>query len=138
MFVTGAGAALPWGLMDGLAVSAVSVERAGMAAGLFNTVRVAGEGIALAVVMALLTLFNQWQLHQTLPALDASTHEAVAGWLSGSHIAEASKLLPQLTVRELVHNVQYAYQVLLYGLAAITLVCTGMIGFLLTRPTLPR
>lgn len=138
MFITGAGAALPWGLMDGLAVSAASVERAGMAAGLFNTVRVAGEGIALAVVMALLTLFNQWQLHQTLPALDTSTREAVAGWLSGSHIAEASKLLPQLTVRALVHNVQQAYQILLYGLAAITLLCTGIIGFLLTRPTIPR
>ncbi|MBD3703527.1 hypothetical protein IE985_21025 [Klebsiella pneumoniae] len=33
-----------WGLMDGLAISAVPVAKAGMAAGLFNTVRVAGEG----------------------------------------------------------------------------------------------
>lgn len=138
MFITGSGAALPWGLMDGLAVSAVSVERAGMAAGLFNTVRVAGEGIALAIVMALLTQFNNWQLQQSLPTLDPGTRNAVAGWLSGSHILEASKLLPPLARSALVHNVQHAYQILLYGLAAITLVCAGVIGFLLTRPTAQR
>ncbi|MCS5809196.1 hypothetical protein LNO89_29525 [Klebsiella pneumoniae subsp. pneumoniae] len=44
LILCGAGAALPWGLMDGLAISAVPVAKAGMAAGLFNTVRVAGEG----------------------------------------------------------------------------------------------
>ncbi|MCS5772552.1 MFS transporter [Klebsiella variicola subsp. variicola] len=50
LILCGAGAAFPWGLMDGLAISAVPMAKAGMAAGLFNTVRVAGEGIALAVV----------------------------------------------------------------------------------------
>jgi MFS family permease len=44
LILCGAGAAFPWGLMDGLAISAVPVAKAGMAAGLFNTVRVAGEG----------------------------------------------------------------------------------------------
>nr|VXZ83960.1 Uncharacterised protein [Klebsiella pneumoniae] len=44
LILCGAGAALPWGLMDGPAISAVPVAKAGMAAGLFNTVRVAGEG----------------------------------------------------------------------------------------------
>lgn len=131
MFITGAGSALPWGLMDGLAVSAVSVERAGMAAGLFNTVRVAGEGIALAVVMIVLTQLNHWQLAQ---ALDATTRDAAANWLAGSHLVEASKLLPQISANALMHHVQHAYQLLLYGLAAITLICAGVIGFLLKRP----
>ena len=54
LILCGAGAALPWGLMDGLAISAVPVAKAGMAAGLFNTVRVAGEGIALAIVSAVI------------------------------------------------------------------------------------
>ena len=44
----------PWGLMDGLSVSVVPKERAGMATGIFSTTRVAGEGIALAIVGAVL------------------------------------------------------------------------------------
>jgi MFS family permease len=55
LMLVGAGTALP-GLMDGLSVSVVPVQRAGMAAGIFGTVRVAGEGIALAAVTALLAL----------------------------------------------------------------------------------
>ncbi len=115
MILTGVGAALPWGLMDGLAVSAVAVERAGMAAGLFNTVRVAGEGIALAMVMALLTWLNRWELQQTLPAIDVPTRDAMASWLSGSHVAAAHQLLPQVSIHLLNLSVQNAYQILLLG-----------------------
>jgi len=134
MFVTGMGAALPWGLMDGLAVSAVSVERAGMAAGLFNTVRVAGEGIALAIVMALLALFNRLGLQQSLPRLDTVTRDKAAVWLSGSHVLQAHELLPQIPVPLLLSNVEHAYFILLYGLAAITLGCAVWVGILLKQP----
>lgn len=47
MLVIGIGAGLPWGLMDGLSISVVPAERAGMATGIFSTVRVAGEGSRL-------------------------------------------------------------------------------------------
>lgn len=134
MLLTGAGAALPWGLMDGLAVSAVSVERAGMAAGLFNTVRVAGEGIALAVVMALLTVLNRIGLQQRWSDVDSATREAAAVWLSGSHVHQAQELLPHISEALLKLNVQHAYQILLYGLAAITLGCAVLVGLLLKRP----
>lgn len=134
MAITGAGAALPWGLMDGLAVSAVSVDRAGMAAGLFNTVRVAGEGIALAIVMALLALLNRLGLQQRLPGLDDVTRDNAAVWLSGSHIHQAQELLPQISASLLRLNVQHAYQILLYGLAAITFGCAIVVGILLKQP----
>lgn len=55
MIVIGTGISLPWGLMDGLAVSVVPKERAGMATGIFSTTRVAGEGVALAIVSAVLS-----------------------------------------------------------------------------------
>lgn len=45
MVLIGIGSGLPWGLMDGLSISVVPKERAGMAAGIFGTVRVAGEGL---------------------------------------------------------------------------------------------
>ncbi|MBB3122465.1 MFS transporter [Pseudoduganella violacea] len=55
MALIGIGIALPWGVMDALAVSVVDKERAGMAAGIFNAMRLAGDGIALAVVDATLS-----------------------------------------------------------------------------------
>jgi len=58
MLVIGVGAGAPWGLMDGLAVSVVPRERAGMASGIFNTSKVASEGVALALVSAALAGLN--------------------------------------------------------------------------------
>lgn len=55
LLVIGMGTGLPWGLMDGLAISVVPTERAGMAAGIFNTTRVASEGVALAITVAVLS-----------------------------------------------------------------------------------
>ncbi|MCT7149574.1 MFS transporter, partial [Salmonella enterica subsp. enterica serovar Oranienburg] len=65
------GTGLPWGLMDGLAISVVPKERAGMAAGIFNTTRVASEGVALAVTLAVLSALVAHHLPQHT-ALDVS------------------------------------------------------------------
>jgi MFS family permease len=82
--VIGCGIGLPWGLMDGLAVSVVPRERAGMAAGIFNTTRVAGEGIAVALAGSLLAGLVQHRLALRLPGADAgvlaqAAHRAAAG-----------------------------------------------------------
>ena len=92
LMLVGAGTALPWGLMDGLSVSVVPVQRAGMAAGIFGTVRVAGEGIALAAVTALLALLIDQQLQGASPA---SLARAGAYLASGSR-AQAAALLPAM------------------------------------------
>lgn len=55
LLLIGLGTAVPWGLMDGLSISVVPKEQAGMAAGIFNTTRVAGEGVALAITVAVLS-----------------------------------------------------------------------------------
>jgi EmrB/QacA subfamily drug resistance transporter len=52
--VIGIGIGVSFGVMDGAAVGAVDPGRAGMAAGMFNTVRLGGETIGIAVVGALL------------------------------------------------------------------------------------
>lgn len=54
MLLIGIGNGLPWGLMDALSVSVVPKERAGMAVGIFTTMRVAGEAVAIAVIGAAL------------------------------------------------------------------------------------
>jgi len=68
MLVIGIGTGFPWGLMDGLAVSVVPKEQAGMAAGIFNTTRVAGEGVVLAITIALLTALVGQNLTTTDPS----------------------------------------------------------------------
>ncbi len=54
MLIIGIGTGMPWGLMDGLSVSVVPNDRAGMASGIFGTTRVAGEGTGLAIGTAIL------------------------------------------------------------------------------------
>ncbi|ASU81885.1 MFS transporter [Nocardiopsis gilva YIM 90087] len=54
LLVAGIGIGLAFGVMDNAAVSSVPPERSGMASGMFNTLRVAGETIGVACVAGLL------------------------------------------------------------------------------------
>jgi MFS family permease len=137
MFTIGAGVGLPWGLMDGLAVSVVPKERAGMATGIFNTTRVAGESIALAVVAALLAAFAETGLHDTLAgAAQAPARQALseaAHWLSLGGVGEVTRLLTGLDHAEMLASFGRAFSSLVYVLAAITLLSAVMIFSFLTR-----
>ncbi|WP_313439728.1 MFS transporter [Stenotrophomonas sp.] len=86
MLVIGIGIGLPWGLMDGLAVSVVAKERAGMAAGIFNAVRLAGDGMALAAVGAMMSA-------STLSGLVASVPRGAAGQVANAGLVAASNRL---------------------------------------------
>ncbi|MFI6519158.1 MFS transporter [Spirillospora sp. NPDC050679] len=55
MLVTGAGMALAAGLVDGRALDLVAPEKAGMAAGFLNTLRLGSEAVAVAAYGSLLT-----------------------------------------------------------------------------------
>ncbi len=62
LVLIGAGIGISFGLLDNLAVSSVAPARAGMAAGMFNTTRIGGETIAIAVVGSLLVSFTASRL----------------------------------------------------------------------------
>lgn len=132
LVLIGAGTALPWGLMDGLSVSMVPVQRAGMAAGIFGTVRVAGEGIALAAVTAVLSLLVSEHLQGTSPA---SLARAGAYLATGAH-GQAAALLPSMSSGQLQHASAEALAVLLRLLALLTAACAVVFHLLLRRPTL--
>lgn len=133
LILCGAGAALPWGLMDGLAISAVPVAKAGMAAGLFNTVRVAGEGIALAVVTAVLTASNNLTLQSRVHGYAPEVIHRAAGWLGAGNVPQAAALLPDFSLRALRESYDTAYTVLFSGLAVVTLLCALMVWRTLCR-----
>jgi MFS family permease len=97
MLVIGIGIGLPWGLMDGLAVSVVAKERAGMAAGIFNAVRLAGDGMALAAVGAMMSA-------SIFSGLVASVPTGASGLVANVDLVEASNRLAMSDLQNaLVH-----------------------------------
>ncbi|WP_084360506.1 MFS transporter [Hydrogenophaga palleronii] len=126
MLLIGLGISLPWGLMDGLAVSVVPKERAGMATGIFSTVRVAGEGVALAVVGAVLSML----ISGSIAASDvAGNAPAAAQRLAGGDLQGALALLPGTDSATLLALYGQAFAWLLMLLAGITAI-TAVVVFL--------
>ncbi|WP_338501310.1 hypothetical protein [Erwinia aphidicola] len=104
--------------MDNLSVSVVPPQRAGMATGIFSTVRVAGEGVALASVASLFSQLLSWQLTaHNQPA-------ALAGQLASYHLVDS----------RLLGLAEQAFQQLLLVLMAMTLLCAAAIWRCLVTP----
>lgn len=131
MLTIGCGISLPWGLMDGLAVSVVPKERAGMATGIFSTTRVAGEGIALAVVSAILSTLTAARL-DTMPAAEAAR---VAQRIVTGDIATAARMVPSLTHADLLNAYGAAFSFLMLLLMAITILTAIVVVVFLGRGT---
>lgn len=134
----GVGIGLPWGLMDGLAVSVVPRERAGMAAGIFNTVRVAGEGVALALVGAGLTALVA--LHLSSQRSDLHGSPVPTPWVAAAQsvttgdMPQALALLPGLGRAAVLEAYGHAFSTLLQILAGATVV-TALVILGLLRGT---
>lgn len=126
LLLVGAGIGLPWGLMDGLAVSVVPRERAGMASGIFNTVRVAGEGLALALVGAGLTALVAARLGHVAGASQAAQR------VTTGDVSQALALLPGVDRAGLLQAYGAAFGTLLCVLAGVT-VLTALVVFLFLR-----
>ncbi len=123
MVIIGAGSGLPWGLMDGLSVSVVPEERAGMATGIFSTIRVAGEGVALALVTTTLTGLIAARI--TGPQSTENVR-LIAHTLANGNLTQAAQQLG-VTVSQLQPVWQQAFHHLLLWLAAITLLCALLV-----------
>ena len=101
MVVIGVGIGLPWGLMDGLSISVVPKERAGMATGIFSTTRVAGEGIALAIVGAMLAGFVGHGLQKIVPVTHSAWESQAIQRLATGDLYQASLALPNVSASQL-------------------------------------
>ncbi|MFM0202860.1 MFS transporter [Paraburkholderia fungorum] len=124
MLVIGIGAGMPWGLMDGLSVSVVPKERAGMASGIFSTTRVAGEGIALAIATAILAALAHTSLERIIPdnapGIAARVAEA-AQRITAGDMGHAAAVLPEVSRHALSSSYADAFTSLLHVLIVITL-----------------
>lgn len=134
LLLIGTGTALPWGLMDGLAMSVVPKQRAGMAAGIFNTARVAGEGVALAVCIALLGALVADELALSAPSTPGLAN--LAQRLVMGDIDHAASPIPVDVLRSAY---EAGFNRLLRGLAVFTVLTAGVIFvFLREREGLPQ
>src|SRR5476651_1536532 len=129
MLIIGIGTGLPWGLMDGLSVSVVPKERAGMATGIFSTTRVAGEGLSLAMVAAMLAAFVYNGLAANFPE---SALSQVSQRLATGDLTQALTLLPEGKVDQLQQIYASALHNVLLTLAAITLISAVVVMASLT------
>jgi hypothetical protein len=124
LLTIGIGISLPWGLMDGLAVSVVPKERAGMATGIFSTTRVAGEGVALAVVSAILSSL----IRSNLGTAAGGQASAAAQRLVTGDVLNAASSVPTIGHAALIQGYSDAFSELLWLLTAITAV-TAIVVF---------
>lgn len=130
--LTGIGIGLPWGLMDGMAVSVVEKERAGMATGIFNCVRVSADGIAIAVAGALLAFLIQGGLLGALGAADPAVVIEAANRAALGDLTQATALVPGERAL-LLATYDHAFRWVLYVLAAASALTALLVFALLGR-----
>jgi hypothetical protein len=94
LLVFGIGVGSAFGVMDNAAVSVVPVERAGVASGIFNTMRITGESIAIAGAGALLASLASGRLHGVVPGLSSAQEQKLAGDALQGRLADSLNALP--------------------------------------------
>ncbi|HBR1191469.1 TPA: MFS transporter [Klebsiella pneumoniae] len=134
LLLIGIGIGIPWGLMDAMAVSVVSLERVGMATGIFNTVRVSADGVAIAIVSALFaTLIQKHMTLESVVIQQKSVLEASSLAALGE-IQTAESLVPGLESL-LSQSYATAFVSVLNGLGTLAAVMALVVLALLHRQT---
>ncbi|MFJ8440965.1 MFS transporter [Kitasatospora griseola] len=136
MLITGAGFALAAGLVDGQALALVAPERAGMAAGLLNTLRLGSEAVAVAVYGSLLaTVINGRTRDGLADYADAGDPTTVAGTVASGNISGPAGRVAEARrggfTDLLVHAYDGAFHAVLWVLGGICLALLVLIAALL-------
>ncbi|WP_051385668.1 MFS transporter [Actinokineospora inagensis] len=131
LLLVGSGMGLNAGIIDGVAISSVEPERAGMAAGMFNTMRLSGEAVAIAVMGALLVTFTQARLRGgPVDATSDLAGQVVQGDVAGAATQVAATDRGGFTAF-LADGYTGAFQTALWLIAGICLVGSVVLAVLL-------
>ncbi|ORI19695.1 hypothetical protein BJD99_01370 [Rhodococcus sp. 1163] len=84
LVVIGIGFGISNGILDGAAVSSVRPERAGMAAGMFGTMRITGEVVAIAAMGSLIVSLTSRQLGERIDGLAGTAYAQDPAGLANS------------------------------------------------------
>ncbi|WP_236240849.1 MFS transporter [Streptomyces sp. CC228A] len=127
MLVTGAGMGLSAGLVDGQALENVAPEKAGMAAGFLNTLRLGSEAVAVAVYGSMLATAIGAKIGTGIDGFpDAGDPAGIANQVAGGDLAAAAERVAadqrDRFADFLTGAYDSAFDTLLYVLAAVCLV----------------
>lgn len=139
LVLIGAGFGLSLGILDGAAVSTVETERAGMAAGMFNTMRLASEVVAIAAMGALVVTLTQSGLASGIgrfTGVFSGGADALANSAASGELGDAVSTVPAGATRQAFETFATggytsAMHTVLWVLAGICLVSAGVVGALL-------
>ncbi|MFE0328204.1 MFS transporter [Streptomyces sp. NPDC003753] len=136
LLVIGTGVGISFGLLDGAAVGSVDASRAGMAAGLFNTMRLTGEAVAIAGMGSVLVSITQHNLRHP-----SAWHDGVgelANRVVQGEIGSVADRVPAAQRAAFTAYVSDAYtsalHTVLWLLAAVCAVGAPLIVLMLRRP----
>jgi MFS family permease len=142
LLVIGTGVGISFGLLDGAAISTVNSARAGMAAGMFNTMRLTGEAVAIAGMGSVLVSLTQAQLTGKIAGFASSYTNDVGGL--ANRVAQGEITGAASTVSEaqrsafidvLAGSYTTAFHTVLWILAAVCAVGAPAIVWLLRERT---
>lgn len=143
LLTIGAGVGISFGLLDGAAISSVAPERAGMAAGMFNTMRLASEAIAIAGMGSLLVTLTQGRISAGLGEFDANDTTAadLANRVTQGDVDAAVEAVPAGQSGEftdlLAGSFSSAFHIVLWILAGVCVVGAPIIMALLRNRSEP-
>ncbi|WP_340609913.1 MFS transporter [Xenorhabdus bharatensis] len=123
LMLIGVGTGFPWGLMDDLAIRVVPIERAGMATGIFTTMRACGEAICVAGALAILNFLLQINLQQ-VSQQTTNVISTAASNLTTGNFDNARSLFIHLSPQELLIIYNDAFNILIYILMGITILAS--------------
>jgi MFS family permease len=83
----GVGVGLAFGVMDNAAVNTVPVANSGAAAGIFNTMRITGESLAVSAAAALLSTLTAHRLNTDGTDASRTAGQAIQGHIDPAHRA---------------------------------------------------
>nr|BFE99336.1 hypothetical protein GCM10020241_10120 [Streptoalloteichus tenebrarius] len=127
LLLIGSGFGISLAILDGAAISSVDSARAGMAAGLFNTVRITGEVVALAVLGALITTLTRTDLAARYgePVAASATSRLLQGDMVG---AVPAGVAPAAFAESATAAYAGALHVALWILSALSLLGAVVVG----------
>jgi MFS family permease len=137
MLTTGAGMGLSAGLVDGQALGQVAEEKAGMAAGFLNTLRLGSEAIAVALYGALFATVVHSTISRPLISLAPTANPvAVANILAAGNLAQVARLAGPSTsnIGLLTDSYDSSFHTMLWVLAVICALLSALIVILMRKP----
>lgn len=135
LLITGAGMGLSAGLVDGMAMNVVEEKKAGMAAGVLNTLRLGSEAVAVALYGSLIVTFLDRILGKELRESFGEKSQAVINDVAAGNFSSALSVFPREAHASMnqmmIQGYNASFQSIVWVLAIIGMILMLVISYLI-------